>query len=151
MRTLGVFLALAFSLTWGIATLLILFTAQIEAIFGELTYTNPLFILAVYSPGFAGVWLIWRHYGLNGLGRYFRRLRLVRMPTGWWLLLVLGIPASFYLGTLMKGTFGDPFPFSPWYGVIPMLAVALFIGPMEEFGWRGLALPLLQRRFAPFG
>ena len=150
MRTLGVFLALAFGLTWGIATLLILFTEPIEAVFGELSYSNPLFILAVYSPGFAGVFLVWWHHGLKGLGSYFRRLGLVRMHAGWWLLLVMGIPATYYLGTLFKGNFGDPFPFSPWYGVIPPLALALFIGPVEEFGWRGLALPLMQRRFAPF-
>jgi membrane protease YdiL (CAAX protease family) len=35
--------------------------------------------------------------------------------------------------------------------VFPALAQSLLLGPIgEEFGWRGLALPLLQRRFSPF-
>jgi membrane protease YdiL (CAAX protease family) len=71
------------------------------------------------------------------------------MPVAWWVFLVIGIPILFYLGAAIKGTITDPFPFSPWYGVLPALAIALFIGPIEEFGWRGVALPLLQRRFAP--
>ena len=54
-----------------------------------------------------------------------------------------------YAGAAVKGTIGDPFPFSPWYQVLPALAIALFLGPIEELGWRGLALPLLQRKFAP--
>ncbi len=33
--------------------------------------------------------------------------------------------------------------------MLPALALALFIGPIEEFGWRGVALPLLQGRLAP--
>jgi uncharacterized protein len=145
---LGPFFAIAFGLGWGVAALGILFTAQVEALFGPVSGTNPLFILAVYSPGLAGVFLVWRYYGLRGLGHYFRRLTLWRMPAAWWLFLLLGIPAVKYLGAAINGT-ATQFPFAPWYAVLPALALALLIGPVEEFGWRGVALPLLQRRFAP--
>jgi uncharacterized protein len=148
-RSLGAFFALTFGLTWGLAVLLILFPEQIEAIFGELGYTHPLFILAVYAPAFAAIFLVWRHYGVNGLGSYFRRLTLWRMPVAWWLFLVIGTPALFYAGAAATATVIDPFPFSPWYHALPALAITLVIGPVEEFGWRGVALPLLQRRFAP--
>ncbi len=148
--TLVPFLALTFGLTWGIAALLILFSDQIVAIFGEITPSNPLFILAVYSPGIVAVLLVWRHYGPRGLVSFFRRLTLWRMSLAWWLFLILGIPAIFFAGAALKGEIGDPFPFSPWTQVLPALASALFLGPIEEFGWRGLALPLFQRRFNPF-
>ena len=149
-RTLIPFLLLSFGLTWGIAALLILFADQITAIFGEIDRSNPLIILAVYAPGIAGVFLVWRHYGLEGLGSFFKRLTLWRAPVKWWLFLILGIPAVVYIGAAIKGTISDPFPFSPWYQVLPALVLALFLGPIEEFGWRGLAQPILQRRFAPF-
>ncbi len=112
--------------------------------------TNPLFILAVYSPGYVGIFLVWRNYGFKRLGSFFRRLTLWRAPVLWWIFLVLGIPCLFYAGAAIKGTISNPFPFSPWYEVLPAVALALFIGPIEEFGWRGIALPLLQRRFSPF-
>ena len=83
MRSLGPFFALAFGLGWGLAALPIFFPEQIEAIFGPVSGTHPLFILAVYSPGIAGVLLVWRHYGFKGLGRFFRRLTLWRMPAVW--------------------------------------------------------------------
>ncbi len=47
MRTLIPFLALTFGLTWGLAALVILFTDQITAIFGEIGLSNTLVILAV--------------------------------------------------------------------------------------------------------
>ncbi|MBK8905287.1 MAG: CPBP family intramembrane metalloprotease [Anaerolineaceae bacterium] len=149
-KTIGPFLAITFGLTWGLAALLMLFYDQIVAIFGEVSPSNPLFILAVYSPAFAGVILVWRHYGLRGLGSFFRRLTLWRASSLWWLFLIVGIPAVVYTGAAIKGTIDDPFPFSPWHQALPALALALFLGPIEEFGWRGLALPLLQRKYSPF-
>lgn len=151
LRTLVPFFTLSFGLSWGLAALLIAFPDTIQALFGEVSYTNPLFILAVYAPSIAGVLLVWRHYGVQGLGPFFRRLTLWRMPVPWWVFLIAGIPALFYLGAALKGTLTDPFPFDPWIGVLPALLPALLIGPIgEEFGWRGVALPLLQRRFSPF-
>jgi len=144
------FLVITFGLTWGIALLLILFPDQITAVVGEISMSNPLFILAVYSPGFAGIFMVWKEYGFKGLKSFFRRLTMRKASKWWWTFLILGIPAVVYLGAALKGTISDPFPFSPWYQVFPALGLALFLGPIEEFGWRGLALPLLQRKYAPF-
>lgn len=149
-RTLVAFLALTFGLTWGLAALFLLFPDRITALFGEPGLSNPLVVVAIYAPALAGVFLIWRRYGVQGLVSFFRRLTLWRAPGRWWLFLILGIPAVVYAGAAIKGTLGEPFAFSPWLAVLPALLFALVRGPIEEFGWRGLALPLLQRRLAPF-
>lgn len=149
-KTLIPFLALTFGLTWGLAALLFLFYDQIVALFGEVSSSNPLFILAVCSPAIAGVLLVLVHCGLRGLGSFLRRLALWRAPIPVWLALIVGIPLVYYAGASIKGGLGGAFPFSSWSEAIPALAFALVLGPIEEFGWRGLALPLLQRRFAPF-
>lgn len=145
---LALFLILTFVIGWGVLVVLALFTAQIEAVFGPLSGTNPVFILAVYSPAITAVILIWHDGGFSAVRRYLGRLRLWRMSTAWWLGLLLGVPALKYLSALFNGTAAD-FPFSPWYTLLPALVLALFIGPVEEIGWRGYALPLLQRRVTP--
>ena len=150
-KTVWLYLALTFGLSWVPMSLFVLFADQFTAVFGEMSSTNPLFLLAVYAPGLSGVFLVWRHYGLKGLGSFFRRLTLWRAPIQWWLFLLLGIPVIVYAAAAIKGTINNPFPFSSWYMVLPAIAQSLLLGPMgEEFGWRGLALPLLQRRFSPF-
>ena len=148
VRSVWWFFAGTFAVTWGLGVLTLVFVDQIESVFGPMGYTNPVFILMVYSPGFVALVMVWRHHGTRGLGRFLRRLTLWRMSGGWWLLLLVGVPAVFYAGAVVNGTAGD-FPFDPWYGVLPALLPALFIGPVEELGWRGVALPLLQRRHTP--
>src|SRR5215208_4498974 len=150
-KTLVSFLALTFGLSWVPMSLFIVFADQLTPIFGEMSATNLIFLLAVYAPGLSGIFLVWRHYGLKGLGSFFRRLKLWRAPIQWWLFLLLGIPAIIYAAAAIIGTIGEPFRFAPWYLLFPALAQSLLLGPLgEEFGWRGLALPLLQRRLAPF-
>ena len=144
-RTLVAFFALAFGLGWGVGALMVVFNTEIESVFGEIGYTNPVFILVVYSPAIAGVCLVWRHYGIKGLGSFFRRFTLWRMPAAWWLFLVLGIPAGTYWAPLSTA----PSPISrsiPGTGCCRYLRRRCSSGRVEEIGWRGVALPLLQRR-----
>src|ERR1043165_7579707 len=150
-KTLIAFLALAFGLSWGPMALFMIFPDQLTALFGEISTSNPFFLLAVYAPSLSGIFLIWHHYGLQGLGRIFHRVFMWRAPIQWWLFMLLGIPVIVYAASAIKGTIHDPFPFSPWTMAFPALLQSLLLGPVgEEFGWRGLVLPLLQRRFSPF-
>ncbi|WP_306362205.1 CPBP family intramembrane glutamic endopeptidase [Nocardia sp. CC227C] len=142
------FFALTFVIGWGLLAVLLVFTEQVEAVFGAVSYYNPVFILAVYSPAIAGLALVWRCHGVRGVLSFLRRFGLWRMPAIWWVLLVLGVPVGKYVSAALNGTVTE-FPISPWYGVFAALIPALLIGPVEEIGWHGVARPLLQRRYTP--
>jgi hypothetical protein len=80
-RTLWWFMAITFGLGWGIGAMLFLFTDQIEALFGPVSGTNPVFILLVWSPAIAGIVLVWRHHGRSGIRSFLRRLTLWKSAT----------------------------------------------------------------------
>jgi len=122
-----------------------------EAVFGQLTGNHPLFFLATYAPAIAALILIGKASGLAGLARFSRRFLIWRCPGGWWLFMVNGLPAVFYLGFAFKGeSLSDPFPFASVGAYLLALLLMAIKGPVEEVGWRGLALPILQRRLTPF-
>jgi uncharacterized protein len=150
-KTLLAFLALTFGLSWLPMALYMIFPDPFTSLFGEISTSNPFFILAVYAPSISGIILVWRHYGLDGVGSFFRRLFIWRAPIQWWMFLLLGIPVIIYSAAAIIGTIAEPFRFSPWYMLFPALLQSLLLGPVgEEFGWRGLVLPILQRRMSPF-
>jgi membrane protease YdiL (CAAX protease family) len=147
-RALGPFLGVAFGLAWGIFALFAFFPDPITRWFGAPGAAHPLFILAVWAPAIAAFALVWRHAGRAGLGRFLARLLLWRMPGLWWAVLILGVPAVYMAGAAAMGR-----PLLAQAGSVGALIAAMafmaILGPVEEFGWRGLMLPLLQRRMAP--
>jgi len=149
-RALIPYLVIAFGLAWGILALFIFLPDAMNPIFGQLTGNHPLFFLAVWAPAIAAVILVAARSGAGGLGRFLRRATQWRCPGGWAAFLLLGLPGVFYVGAALNGNLvRDAFPL-PSVQALPLaLLLAAVKGPLEELGWRGLALPLLQRRMAP--
>ncbi len=144
------FLAITFGLAWGILALFIGLPDQMTALFGQLTGNHPLFFLAVYAPAVAAFIIVGTRTGASGLRRYLARATLWRCSRRWYAFLLLGLPAIFYGGAALSGTlFTDPLPITSLRALAVALLLSVIKGPVEEFGWRGFALPLLQRRLAP--
>ena len=144
------FLLIAFGLAWGILALFIFLPEQMTRTFGELTGEHPLFFLAVCAPAIAALALVIYKGGAGGLRRYLGRLLLWRCPPAWYAFLLVGVGLLFLAGCALKGNlFAEPFPFSSLQSLAVALVLTAIKGPVEELGWRGLALPLLQRKLAP--
>lgn len=149
---LAPFLLMTFGVTWSLFALFLLVPDLVTRWLGPPSGSHPLFILGTWAPALAAVAVVARVSGTAGLRRFLSRLLLWRAPTAWWVFLLLGMPALFYGGALFAGT--DLGGLRPTAGPGEILMVAAFmlvLGPVEEIGWRGLALPLLQRRLPPLG
>lgn len=144
------FLVMAFGLAWGIFVIVIAFPDMVERLFGPMSASNPLFFMAVYSPAFAALALVLRAAGWRGLGRYLGRLLLWRAPAPWLLFVFVGIPAVYTTAAFLQGTLWEAeFAFATFGALLGAMGFMLVLGPVEEFGWRGVLQPLLQRRLAP--
>lgn len=144
------YLAIAFALAWGILGLYIAFWEGMSALFGPLSGNHPLFFLAVYAPAIAAVALVLRTGSWGGLRRFLARALIWRCSPAWYAFLLLGVPLVFILGSALRGNlWSEFFPFPSLPAGLLVILLAAIKGPVEEFGWRGLALPLLQRKLAP--
>ncbi len=150
ISALAPFLLITFGLAWGILGLYVFIPERMAQVFGQLTGNHPLFFLAVYAPAIAAVTIVARKGGIGGLRQFLGRVLLWRCSAAWYVFLLLGIPLIFIVGAALKGTlFTTPFPFTSVQALLVAILLAAIKGPVEEFGWRGLALPLLQRKMAP--
>jgi CAAX protease family protein len=176
-RPLLGFFVLTFGLTWGLGACFALFPNQLTAVFGPVSISNPLFILAVYAPSISSIVMTGLLDGAAGIRRLLARLVHWRNGLRWYLAILLGLPALSAIALLSSSAFTrTPLTLEHWYqlfllgptghdivasltstsgghlGVIGVILASLFLdpGPLgEELGWRGFALPrLLEGRSA---
>lgn len=150
LRALAPFMAISFGLAWSIIGLYVFVPDGMTSFFGQLSGNHPLFFLAVYSPAIAAFVLVAWHGGVGGVRCFLGRVLIWRCSWGWYAFVLLGVPLIFVMGSAIRGNLlTEAVPFSSIGAATLALILAAFKGPVEEFGWRGMALPLLQRKLAP--
>lgn len=152
VRALVVFFALAYALSWSWAFPLA--AAHLVVLRGE---GWPTHYPALLGPAIAAVVVTAWTIGRPGIRDLLARVARWRVPLRWWLAAVS--PAAFLgLALIAMAAAGKALPsvadFGMFSGIpaIGLVGVLLLItvGALgEETGWRGYALPQLQRRFSP--
>ncbi|WP_349371832.1 CPBP family intramembrane glutamic endopeptidase [Salinarimonas sp.] len=141
---------MTFLITWGLIGAYIVAPEMAADTFGEISGSHPFFFLATWSPAIAAVVVVSRSAGLSGIRAFLSRLLMWRGSAGWAAFILLVLPLVFVAGSLIEG--GPVLAPLPPEGAGPVVAVLfmmLFLGPIEELGWRGVMQPLLQRHMAP--
>jgi uncharacterized protein len=116
-------------------------------------YLNP--VALVLGPTLSAFIMTGATEGRDGVRRLLRRIVLWRVGLGWYLFVLVGIPAILVLSTVVLPGALASFQASDVPSTLFLYAVAgpvfLFAGGpvFEEIGWRGFALPRLQRLYGP--
>jgi membrane protease YdiL (CAAX protease family) len=107
--------------------------------------------VAAFSASLAGVIVTAIISGGAGVKALLSRFLIWRFHLGWWLAALLLPAVAAFGAVVLSGFFGgrplDLHSLQPAYALIPLLLIKVIqAGVGEEFGWRGFALPCLQRR-----
>jgi membrane protease YdiL (CAAX protease family) len=151
-RALVAFVVLAYGLSWAWVIPMVVGHQVVKGGQGWPTHYPALF-----GPAVAAILVVAATSARAGIGDLLRRVVLWRVGWRWWLVALS--PAGFLgIALLASGATGSELPrvadFGLFSGVPPagLLGVSglIVIGALgEEIGWRGFALPALQRRFSP--
>jgi membrane protease YdiL (CAAX protease family) len=120
---------------------------------GAVGYLNAGAILA--GPALAGLAMAAVTDGRVGVRRLLGRLVLWRVGVRWYLVALIGVPLVMVLGTIVYATAWPSWgglggPSSLLSYLVSFVLVAVLGGPLfEEIGWRGFALPRVQRSLGP--
>jgi uncharacterized protein len=140
---------IAYAISW------IVFIPYILAEWGYLHGNYTIFyILHVFGPAAAALIMLSVTEGKTGLRSLRQSLRQWRAPWQWYLFILAGIPALVMLGIIVQpGALQGFTGFSTkLVASYPFILITTFfgVGLGEEPGWRGFALPRIQKQYGSF-
>jgi membrane protease YdiL (CAAX protease family) len=109
-----------------------------------------------FGPSLAALLVAAAIGGQSAVKLLLRRLVLWRVSLRWYLFIFVGVPAIFFVGIApipgalasFKPPSAEEMLVAP--GLVALLYTVVFGGPLfEEPGWRGFALPRMQRHWGP--
>ena len=142
------FVALAYTLSWAWAFSVAGGNDVIEKGVGW-----PTHVPALAGPGLAAFLVTAAVWGRAGVRDLLARMVCWRMPWRWWAaalsplaFLTAALALAWITGDLPSTSGFGHYSGLPALGVVPVAVIAILITFGEETGWRGFALPQLQRR-----
>jgi membrane protease YdiL (CAAX protease family) len=148
LGALAIFVALAYALSWAWMTPFSLAGDVVEKGAGW-----PTHFVALFGPMAAALVVSAWVSGRAGPSKLVMGMVKWRIPLRWWIATVS--PVLFMAAALVVAAASgglpawddlDRFSGLPMLGVVPVTALVIVGALGEESGWRGFALPLLQRR-----
>lgn len=147
-RLVGFFLIM-FALSWGIPAIALLLSWTTGAFDVSLDRYSPLYYLFFWSPALSALIVVTATQGREGLRSFLRDVFSLRFKWRWWTAVIVGVPLLKLLAWVLAEDPSAPGSFDTtltWAGLMVGGMLAATAAPVGEIGWRGFALPLLQRR-----
>ena len=147
-RRLLVFLIVCFSVTWSAWGLLGWLARTQQLVYGEWPFML-LYVLGGLGPMIGAYVAVLSTSSQAPLREFHQRLFRWRVA-GWWYAVAIGLPvvlaiASTMIAVLFRPDLSSALSIRPWYMFVPLLAVMIVGGGLEEPGWRGIAQPEIAR------
>ena len=142
------FFLITFGLSWGIPGIALL-ASSLGAVATSVDRHSPLSFLFFWAPALSALIVIGWTQGRSGLVSFLRHSVKGRFKWRWWTSVIIGVPLLTLLAYMLAddGVPIDVLKATLTAGTLASIAIlALLETPVSELGWRGFALPLLQRR-----
>jgi membrane protease YdiL (CAAX protease family) len=147
---LALYLVMTFGITWVCWWPLAFLIPAGAGVFTNATFSS-LYIVGGLGPTLAALLAVALTPREGPLAAYGSSLTRWRVPWSWYLVAFLLPAVLAFTLELLAAWFGGQAPFFPAFhdlSRLPLIFLTMILGGgLEELGWRGVAQPMLERRF----